>query len=281
MHARVVCTYAVCHNTTSPWRPFSISRVALVTDADDARTQGREKGCVVIGPPRRAMYTFAGRLTRPRAPAPNRALEFWRAVSEGRLAAEPRASASVIVLSAANEVLLLHRVPTSTSFPLAHVFPGGNLDPAQDGDVPPAGSPDRHRDGPAYRLAAIRECFEETGILLAKRDGALIDLPRLERDDARRRIHTNQMRFTDWLNSLGGVPDTGSCSPPPSAREPAAHLPWALTDDRCSLGPCLQTASCLLPAGSPRWCCLSDTRRRCTSICSRPRPRTTTRHQKR
>lgn len=114
-----------------------------------------------------------------------------------------------MLLSPTNEVLLLHRVKTSTSFASAHVFPGGNLDAFHDGDIPAPGAHDRHVDGPAYRLGAIRECFEETGILLANKDGRLVDLPQQERDEARKKIHGSQIKFADWLKSIGAEPDLG------------------------------------------------------------------------
>ncbi|KFA48462.1 hypothetical protein S40293_00447 [Stachybotrys chartarum IBT 40293] len=127
---------------------------------------------------------------------------------------EPRPSSSVILVSATNEVLLLHRVHTSTSFASAHVFPGGNLDARHDGDVPAAGSPARHADGEAYRRAAVRETFEETGILLAKGPGgALLDLSLEERDVARRRVHAGEVGFGEWLAQVGGVADTDGLIP--------------------------------------------------------------------
>ncbi len=121
----------------------------------------------------------------------------------------PSPSSSVVLLSPSNEVLLLHRVKTSSSFASAHVFPGGNVDPYHDGDVAPEGNPDRHKDGPAYRLCAIRETFEESGILLAKKDGKLLELPEKEREEARKQIHARKIKFGDWLDSLGATPDTG------------------------------------------------------------------------
>ncbi|XWW95292.1 hypothetical protein V2A60_003249 [Cordyceps javanica] len=124
-----------------------------------------------------------------------------------------RPSASVVLLSPSNEILLLHRVKTSTSFASAHVFPGGNVDPYHDGDVPPEGDPDKHRDGPAYRLCAIRETFEESGILLAKKDGKLVQLPEKEREEARKQIHARKIKFGDWLQSIGAIADTESLIP--------------------------------------------------------------------
>lgn len=157
------------------------------------------------------------------------------AAAAAAAAAEARPSSSVILLSPTNQVLLLHRVQTSTSFPSAHVFPGGNLSPFHEGalPLPPAGSPDRHRDSPAYRLAAIRETFEESGILLARRrrrrrlpssspddngngsgnddsghDGfPLLAVPEADRDRARRDVHGDRLHFADWVRrDLGGAP---------------------------------------------------------------------------
>ncbi|TQS34248.1 hypothetical protein Golomagni_05376 [Golovinomyces magnicellulatus] len=119
-----------------------------------------------------------------------------------------RPSSSVVLLSPSNEVLLLHRVKSSTSFASAHVFPGGNVDAFHDGEVPEQGNPERHQDSMVYRMCAIRETFEETGILLAKKDGKLLDLPESERDEARKLIHGNKVKFSDWLKSVGGEPDT-------------------------------------------------------------------------
>lgn len=127
-------------------------------------------------------------------------------------AQEPRPSSSVVLISPQNQVLLLHRVRTSSSFASAHVFPGGNLDAFHDGDIPPADSPQRHEDGAAYRMGAIRECFEETGILLAKRNGSLVELSVANRDAARKRIHGNHITFGDWAKSVDAVPDLGKLS---------------------------------------------------------------------
>lgn len=146
--------------------------------------------------------TWTRLYSQPAAPQPEKD-------SEKKPIPEPRPSASIVLLSPTNEVLLLHRVKTSTSFASAHVFPGGNLDAFHDGDIPAPGTRERHRDGPAYRLGAIRECFEETGILLANKDGRLIDLPQQERDEARKKIHGSQIRFADWLKSIGAEADQG------------------------------------------------------------------------
>jgi 8-oxo-dGTP pyrophosphatase MutT (NUDIX family) len=108
----------------------------------------------------------------------------------------------------------LHRVHTSSSFASAHVFPGGNVSPFHDGSLPAADTPELHEDGSAYRLAAIRETFEESGILLAKRidqtrDQGLLHVPDDVREAGRKQIHGNAVKFTEWLKNVGGEPDVG------------------------------------------------------------------------
>ncbi|HEU0244382.1 MAG TPA: hypothetical protein VFQ75_10780 [Candidatus Limnocylindrales bacterium] len=90
--------------------------------------------------------------------------------------ATPRPAATVAILREAPggpEVLLTHRPPTMAFGPGLHVFPGGALD---DGDADPrllerlVPSPDGDPaglHGPAFAVAAIREAWEESGILLA------------------------------------------------------------------------------------------------------------------
>ncbi|EON67280.1 hypothetical protein W97_06533 [Coniosporium apollinis CBS 100218] len=126
----------------------------------------------------------------------------------------PRPSASVLLLSPQNEVLLLHRVQTSSSFPSAHVFPGGNVSAFHDGAAPEPSDPARHQDSETYRLAAIRETFEESGILLARDDsGKLLEVGSAEREEARRRIHNGKVKFTDWLVEKRARSDTENLIP--------------------------------------------------------------------
>ncbi|KAL8754314.1 MAG: hypothetical protein Q9199_004427 [Rusavskia elegans] len=122
--------------------------------------------------------------------------------------------------SASNEILLLRRVQASSSFASAHVFPGGHIDP-EDGPLPPHGDVRLHEDGIAYRIGAIRECFEESGILLARdrnninnaSSSSLLQLNAQERDSGRNAIHKKQIRFQDWVRSHGGILDTESLHP--------------------------------------------------------------------
>jgi len=128
---------------------------------------------------------------------------------------EPRPSSSVVLVSPTNQILLLHRVQTSRSFPSAHVFPGGNVSEFHDGRVPSPENPKRHVDGDAYRLAAIRETFEESGILLAYNNGfgRLLEVEDSEREAGRKAIHKGDIAFPTWLSQKGGRPDVKNLIP--------------------------------------------------------------------
>lgn len=96
--------------------------------------------------------------------------------------AVPVRNAATLVLlrdgAAGLETFMLERGAATAFVPGAHVFPGGALDPADadpaiyarcDG-LDDAGASERlevPRDGLAYWVAAIRESFEEAGVLLA------------------------------------------------------------------------------------------------------------------
>lgn len=91
------------------------------------------------------------------------------------------------------EVFMLRRTGNASFGAGMYVFPGGRVDdvdhadeiaPFCDGldDAAASGQLGIGKGGLAYWVAAIRECFEEAGILLAeRRDGAPIDLDENER----------------------------------------------------------------------------------------------------
>lgn len=118
-------------------------------------------------------------------------------------------SASILLISPANHILLLHRVSSSSTFASAHVFPGGHCS-SQDGQLPPPADPSHHEDSPPYRHAAIRECFEESGILLARKQDnteELVELTEQERDEGRKDVHAEKVPFAEWVNQKGGQMD--------------------------------------------------------------------------
>ncbi len=125
------------------------------------------------------------------------------AIAAGQLApAVPRDAATVMVLRPGSgpqadraEVLMLRRPAAMAFAPGAYVFPGGSVDPA-DGDDLGIGwagpSPEElgawlgASPGQARALvcAAVRETFEESGVLLAgHEDGSLVSLVSLPPDD--------------------------------------------------------------------------------------------------
>ncbi|KLT45203.1 hypothetical protein CC85DRAFT_282693 [Cutaneotrichosporon oleaginosum] len=127
---------------------------------------------------------------------------------------EPAPAGSVVLISPTNEVLMLHRVRTASAFPSAHAFAGGKVSEEQDGRVPPPGDPRRHVDSRAYRLCAIRETFEESGVLLAKdRTGQLVDLPEATRKKMRVAVHKEEVKFVDWLKEIGAEPELDALIP--------------------------------------------------------------------
>ena len=86
------------------------------------------------------------------------------------------------------------------------------MSPAQDGEIPEPSDRRRHQDSLVYRTGAIRECFEESGILLARRKdrpGELLSLSDEEREQGRHAVHENKVKFKEWVEQKGGATDTG------------------------------------------------------------------------
>ena len=96
------------------------------------------------------------------------------------MSAEPRPAATVAIMRDAPhgpEVLLTHRPSTMAFGPGLHVFPGGSLDPAVDDARllerlrPPLDGDPAGVHGAPFVVAAIREAWEEAGILLGSPAG--------------------------------------------------------------------------------------------------------------
>jgi 8-oxo-dGTP pyrophosphatase MutT (NUDIX family) len=118
------------------------------------------------------------------------------------------------------EVLLLRRVRSAGFVPGAYVFPGGRVDAD---DATPALlerlhgvsaeqarerlglAPDAVPAAEAYLIAALREAFEETGLLVGNRDGHACVLSAAEDDTfarARARLLADEDIFADLLDEL-------------------------------------------------------------------------------
>ncbi|KAG5354071.1 hypothetical protein E4T56_gene8945 [Termitomyces sp. T112] len=104
----------------------------------------------------------------------------------------PRPSASVIIVNSRNEVLLVQRNLKARHFGGVHVFPGGNFDRKQDASLV---------------MTAIRETFEESGLLLASPANASTILTDAVLDEARHNIHSQKLSFQAFLSSQNMTPD--------------------------------------------------------------------------
>lgn len=115
------------------------------------------------------------------------------------------------------EVFMLRRNPKSEFVPGQFVFPGGAVDPEDRTDPQLADVCLGHDDvdasaqlsldagGLAYWVAAVRECFEEAGVLLGRRDGATIPFVEpatIERFEAlRQQVYDGDIRLAEMCHA--------------------------------------------------------------------------------
>jgi len=136
--------------------------------------------------------------------------------------ATPRPAATIVLLRdsiAGVEVLLMRRSRRAGFVPGAYVFPGGRVDAADaaepavaalDGLTPAEAEtrldlPGADPPAIAYYLAALREAFEETGILVGLRpDGAAPPTAAEDRsvDSVREALMADSISFAEALGSL-------------------------------------------------------------------------------
>ncbi|HXY44617.1 MAG TPA: NUDIX domain-containing protein [Acidimicrobiales bacterium] len=138
----------------------------------------------------------------------------------------PRDAATIMLVrdmsdgagSTGMQVLMLRRNPRSGWVAGAHLFPGGAVDPADGGaDIARycAGREDAEASrilgiglgGRSFFVAAVRECFEEAGILLALRGGEPLSFAEAEVarrfGEHRRRLNSGEARLVDICASEG------------------------------------------------------------------------------
>ncbi len=137
------------------------------------------------------------------------------APGDGRGGPEIRPAATVMLLRDAGddelEVFVLRRVAAMAFAPGMTVFPGGAVDPSDHADIPAWTGADTDRwaaalgAGPdiarAVVVAAIRELFEETGVLLASRDSGPAESGAPLTDADRLAILHRDRHFGDVLTS--------------------------------------------------------------------------------
>ncbi|MEZ5740259.1 MAG: MBL fold metallo-hydrolase [Burkholderiaceae bacterium] len=82
------------------------------------------------------------------------------------------------------ELLMTRRSLRASFAPGAYVFPGGRVDEQDHAVARAAGVAEPQVGDEAYRIAAIREAFEELGVLFARREtGRLVDQARIDQLD--------------------------------------------------------------------------------------------------
>lgn len=94
------------------------------------------------------------------------------------------------------EVLLLQRTRDAVFLPGFHVFPGGALNEG-DGENP-------------FAMAALRECFEEAGILLVHDSDGQVDVHLQQENTFRSRIDAGTLALSDYCTERGLEPATES-----------------------------------------------------------------------
>ncbi|EGO21167.1 hypothetical protein SERLADRAFT_398580 [Serpula lacrymans var. lacrymans S7.9] len=114
-----------------------------------------------------------------------------------RILSEPRPSASLVVINERNEILLVHRNPKARAFGGIHVFPGGNYDAKQDSSL---------------AMTAIRETFEESGVLFASSSNP-IRLSSTVINEARKAVHEQKLDFQSFLSKHHFKVDIGALLP--------------------------------------------------------------------
>jgi 8-oxo-dGTP pyrophosphatase MutT (NUDIX family) len=141
-------------------------------------------------------------------------------VREGRAAAEPRPASTVILLrdtATGPEVYLLRRQQSMAFAAGMTVFPGGRVDPTDSSIAdswsgpPPSEFGDRlgcsADAAAAYVAAAVRETFEESGVLLAgPSDGSVVaDTTGDDWEADRVALEARTLGFADFLHRRGLV----------------------------------------------------------------------------
>jgi 8-oxo-dGTP pyrophosphatase MutT (NUDIX family) len=139
-------------------------------------------------------------------------------VREARTPAEPRPASTVILLrdtSTGPEVYLLRRQQSMAFAAGMTVFPGGRVDPTDSSIAdswsgpPPSEFADRLGCSPdvaaAYVAAAVRETFEESGVLLAgPSDGSVVaDTTGDDWEADRVALEARSLGFADFLHRRG------------------------------------------------------------------------------
>ena len=124
----------------------------------------------------------------------------------------PRLAATVMLLRPPYEVYLVRRASTMAFAAGMYAFPGGTVDPRDAAtDLDWVGPPNRlglpEDEARAVVCAAVREVFEETGVLLAgpSAGSVLADVSTVDWEERRRAVEARQIGFAELLRESGLV----------------------------------------------------------------------------
>lgn len=143
------------------------------------------------------------------SPAPNQTIP--AAQPERPTPAQPKAAAALILLREPNDpqVFWIKRSLTLAFMAGWHAFPGGQLE-ADDARIPVAGCTDAAEA--AARVCAIREVFEETGLLVAR---GVERLSRAQLNSLREALLSEQISFAELLDQAGLTLDAAQLTEAP------------------------------------------------------------------
>lgn len=148
---------------------------------------------------------------------PGLAEQARRFADSGGAPVEPRLAGTVVLLRAPFEVYLLRRVRTMAFAASMYVFPGGGVDPRDATVLPGWAGPSPAQWAARLRLeesvarslvcAAVREVFEESGVLLAGADEDTVvgDVSGPDWERARLALIDRELGFAEFLADNGLV----------------------------------------------------------------------------
>jgi 8-oxo-dGTP pyrophosphatase MutT (NUDIX family) len=126
--------------------------------------------------------------------------------------ASPRLAATVLLLRPPRQVYLVRRAATMAFAGGMYAFPGGAVDPRDSATDLDWVAPPNRLGLPAGTArgvvcAAVREVFEETGVLLAGEStgAALADVSTVDWEERRRAVEAREVGFAEVLREAGLV----------------------------------------------------------------------------
>src|SRR3954462_894312 len=140
-----------------------------------------------------------------------------RFAEQGGVPVEPRLASTVVLLREPFEAYLIRRVPTMAFAASMYVFPGGGVDPRDASVLPGWAGPSPADWAARLRLeesvarsvvcAAVREVFEESGVLLAGADTDTVvgDVSGPDWERARLALIARELGFAEFLTGNGLV----------------------------------------------------------------------------